>query len=457
MNMENDIELFRKSFDRTFDAMSSSRSRTLSTESLDHTYRADSQVIVKSEGRLPAVDEEHAVQLPIRKWFGKETVKNIGKIGPHPDFKHLAGSDAMIWHHITTVFVDITNSTRLALKYPLPDVRHIKNTILQVASEAVRALDGHVHRFMGDALMAYFGGQGQSKESSAMAAISCVAMLQLMMKEVVTPGLVRKGFDPMDIGFRIGLDFGDDEQVLWSSYGFSEVHEVTATSFHVDAAAKLQGMASKDSAMLGGNLLNFLDFPDIFTNVKKAKQDDEATEFPYLLPNYQSVDNDTLNYIVRELHYDNILGILPLPTQLKAQLVNDAIHHLGISFSGYVVDNIGNKRPYSSLSACLDKDVNVDFELRVERSTLRGMQWPLKVTFTVKNWGNEAEEASALEAQEETYQLTPDDFQSPSTSKYVIALLERGTLYRGVHLAIVNVADSRGETVFADVIAVHVR
>jgi adenylate cyclase len=144
--MQTDIELFRKSFDRAFEATGSFRKHSLSTEAFDHSSRADSQVIAKSEGVLPSVDQEHALQLPIRKWFGKETTRNCGKIGPHPDFTHLGGTDTVIWHHVTTVFVDIANSTRLALKYPLPDARHIKNTILQVASETVRAMDGHVMR-----------------------------------------------------------------------------------------------------------------------------------------------------------------------------------------------------------------------------------------------------------------------------------------------------------------------
>jgi adenylate cyclase len=455
--MQTDIELFRKSFDRAFEATGSFRKHSLSTEAFDHSSRADSQVIAKSEGVLPSVDQEHALQLPIRKWFGKETTRNCGKIGPHPDFTHLGGTDTVIWHHVTTVFVDIANSTRLALKYPLPDARHIKNTILQVASETVRAMDGHVHRFMGDALMAYFGGQSQSKESSAMSAISCAAMLQLLMKEVVTPGLVRKGFDPMDIGFRIGLDFGDDEEVLWSSYGFSEVHEVTATSFHVDAAAKLQGMAGKDTARLGSNLVDFLDFAGPFTKVKKNIASGKQTDVPYLLPNYQSVGDEPLNYVVRELHYENLLAILPLPTELKAQLVKDAVHHAGISFCGYVVDSSGNLRSYASLSECLDKDVKLAFELRVGRPTLINMQWPLKVEFAVKNWGREAADAGELEAQIETFELVPQENQPSTISKPAVARLERETRYRGVHLAIVCVTDARDTKVFADVIAVHVR
>jgi hypothetical protein len=235
------------------------------------------------------------------------------------------------------------------------------------------------------------------------------------------------------------------------------VHEVTATSFHVDAAAKLQGMASKDAAMLGGNLVEFLDFPDVFTKAKNRIKNGEPTDVPYLLPNYQSADNGPLNYAVRELHYENLLAILPLPTELKAQLVQDTIHHVGIFFVGYVVDSNGIRRPYPSLSECLGKDLKLIFELRVEHSTLVNTQWPLSVEFTVKNWGKEAADASALEAQNETVELTPERNHPPVVSKPAIALLERRTLYRGVHLAIVNVKDARGNILFADVIAVHIQ
>ncbi|QXE07155.1 hypothetical protein BJG93_34930 [Paraburkholderia sprentiae WSM5005] len=57
------------------------------------------------------------------------------------------------------MFIDVKESTRLGLRYPLDVVQHIKHSILRAASETVRAMDGHVHRFMGDALMAFFGRQ----------------------------------------------------------------------------------------------------------------------------------------------------------------------------------------------------------------------------------------------------------------------------------------------------------
>jgi adenylate cyclase len=259
----------------------------------------------------------------------------------------------------------------------------------------------------------------------------------------------------MDIGFRVGLDFGDDSEVLWSSYGFSEVHEVTATSFHVDASAKLQSMASKDNAMLGGNLLHFLDLPDLFTSVKNRIKNGERVEVQYLIPNYQTAENVPLNYPVRELNYDNMLCILPLPTELKGQVVKDAVHHPGISFRGYVVDAAGNLRTYPSLSECLSKNSNVLFELQVEPAALLNMQHPLRGKFVVKNWGKQAADADELEPQVETFELHPQGNPLLNTSP-AIARLERSTRYRGVHFAMAEVRDLNDAVVFSDIIAVHI-
>src|SRR3569833_3943192 len=134
------------------------------------TMTAHDSVTMESAA-LMLPDEEHAVQKIVRPRIGKDGV-NTGAIGPHPDFAHLKGTDQTVFHHITTLFLDIENSTRLSLLMPLEDVLRIKNGILKAASEMVRSFDGHVHRFMGDAVMAFFGGSETSAEDAALAAIN---------------------------------------------------------------------------------------------------------------------------------------------------------------------------------------------------------------------------------------------------------------------------------------------
>lgn len=136
-----------------------------SRAALSKSYTFDSVDLSESRASnigmeaLVARDEEHSWQRQLRPSFGKQGV-NRSEIGGHPDFNHLAGTDGVEFHHACALFLDIKNSTRLALLYELKDVIWIKNSILKAASEIVRSLDGHVHRFMGDALLAFFGRKG---------------------------------------------------------------------------------------------------------------------------------------------------------------------------------------------------------------------------------------------------------------------------------------------------------
>ncbi|SEB11805.1 nucleotide-binding domain-containing protein [Paraburkholderia sartisoli] len=448
-----EIEQFRKSFDNIFEQVSHRQLLAKSAWALDsmnegHEVRADSA--------LPALQEEYAIQLPIRRWFGKQPQVNEGRIGCHPDFVHLEGTDEIEYHHVTTMFIDVKDSTRLGLRYPLEVVQHIKNSILRAASETVRAMDGHVHRFMGDALMAFFGGKDQTKESSAMAAISCAAMLQALMQESVVPALTKRNIDAQDIGFRVGLDFGDDSEVLWSSYGYTAVNEVTATSFFVDVSAKLQSMASKDTAMLGQNLMQYLDFPEALVRCKKEKRGDEMVPVPYLRPNYEKQDGSSLNYVVRKLDFKAFARLLPLPTEFKQIIVPDIKARAGFSFRANVLGDAAGARPYPSLSECLPKNVEVAFTFRAEPHAFDGLRLPLSGKFIKQNHGQEADDEDSLLPEFEEFTMRPvvDAYKN---AKVCTRTFKRHTAYRGLHTVTVHVVDAAGQVVFNDTIAVHIR
>ena len=182
-----------------------------------------------------------SAQRSLRPLFGKGAPVRPS-IGDHPDFMHLKGTDDVCYCPITTMFMDIEGSTRLSLLYDLETVRAIKNAFIQSAIQIVQSFDGHVHRIMGDAVMAFFGGTTSTNESSTINGINAAAVLQHFAEKVVRPRLDEIGCDH-DFGIRIGLDFGQKENVLWSTYGYPGVEEVTATSFYVDVAAKLQHAA----------------------------------------------------------------------------------------------------------------------------------------------------------------------------------------------------------------------
>lgn len=460
MNKKNQ-ELFRSSFESMY-VTNNHTSRTSTagkplqsaTESIN---RADSMVFDgaghQGFGLANVYADEYAIQRPIREWFGKDGI-NTGTIGAHPDFEYLDGTDDIKNHHITTVFIDIKNSTRLSLRYDLRQVQKIKNTILRAASETVRALDGHVHRFMGDALMAYFGGINQDRETACMAAINCAAMLRLLMDESIGPGLLKQGIDASDIGFRVGIDYGGDDQVIWSSYGYTDVSEVTATSFFVDAAAKLQSMASKDCAMLGSNLVRHLDFPDSLTGQKTEMREGKPVPVPYLRPNYALLAGGSHNYEIHELKFNEFARLLPIPLEMRQEVVSGAKAYPGIQFQAFSQD-IHLYKEYKSLSRCVNKGTAVQFQIFIQAHAIDGLRLPLRGEWVRKNHGQQAANANMSEDERGSFEIRPNTAnRGREPRKYNWT---RNAEYRGIHTMEVKIYDVQNTLLFSDIIGVHIR
>lgn len=405
---------------------------------------------------LAGVDAaEYSVQKPIRNWFGKDGV-NKGKIGAHPDFEYLDGKEETKYHYITTLFIDIQNSTRLSFFYEIEVVRFIKNAILRAASETVRALDGHVHRFMGDALMAYFGGPGQDRESTTLAALNCAVMLRLLMKETIIPALEERGCTSSDIGFRVGIDYGNDEQVLWSSYGYGDVSEVTATSFYVDAAAKLQSMATKDGVMIGGNLVQFLDVAEFLISQKIDKKDGIEVPILYLLPNYEIANGEKRDYRIYELNCLNLTRILPIPLEMREGLVpNSGLKHCrGIEFKAYIKGDVDAKE-YRSISTCLNKEDEIIFRLTIDSLVFSSFRKPLRGEWVRKNYGQEAIDKKMDADEKFDFEIIPST--AVRSRKPSVLKQERVAEYRGIHTVEIKIFDAKNELIFADILGVHVR
>lgn len=451
----NEKEIFRDSFESVLNYSRKFKYNSESRVALEGEFQKSTVALDESVStQLAGVDErEYVIQGPIRSWFGKSGI-NRGKIGAHPDFEYLSGTDSTVFHNIATLFIDIKNSTRLSLRYDLDKVRQIKNSILRAASETVRALDGHVHRFMGDALMAYFGGKNQSAESATMAAINCAAILRLMMSESIVPTLEKEGFSARDIGFRVGIDYGGDSEVLWSSYGYADVSEVTATSFYVDAAAKLQSMASKDNTMIGGNLVQFLDVSDILVGQKTELRDGNPIAVPYLRPNYELGDGRTRDYKIYELKFINISRLLPIPLDMRQELVTGLKSSDGIDFKAYTKLGVDVKE-YRSLSYCLEKDSELIFELRISPEVFNGVRQPLRGKWVRKNYGQEASTAgmSADEIDDfEIFRNSSNYGRNPKIHRWT-----RVAKYRGVHTVELVIRGFDNQIIFSDAIGVHVR
>ncbi len=371
-------------------------------------------------------------QQTLRPLFGKGPAQPPA-IGDHPDFLHLKGTDETCFCSITTMFMDIESSTRLSLIYPLHDVRRIKNAFIQTAIQIVRCFDGHVHRIMGDAVMAYFGGPMEKPEDAAINGLNCSAVLQFFAEQVVRPKLIDMGYDH-DFGIRIGLDHGPEDGVLWSSYGYPGMDEVTATSFYVDVAAKLQHAAGRNRSMLGGNFLDTLDFPEELTFTKTVIQNGTEITVPYVQPNHTDSNGSPINYKQRGLHALDYLRCTPLGQHPSSWLPSGPtpVRVIATVFDSTRQNSEGE---YHAASRILAKEKWLRFQVIIPYMP----KLPYTIRCSVENHGSEAWKIDPKNGANHS-----EDHEIRTKWQHENFIHWEYTGYRGLHYLIVEVRTDRG-------------
>ncbi len=68
--------------------------------------------------------------------------------------------------HLTVLFGDLVNSTRLAAERDPEEWRDIATECLEAAGDAIKDLGGYVARYMGDGVLAYFGWPTASEDDA---------------------------------------------------------------------------------------------------------------------------------------------------------------------------------------------------------------------------------------------------------------------------------------------------
>jgi len=386
---------------------------------------------IKADAQTTDIVPQYSVQNLIRPLFGKGPAQ-ASAIGDHPDFVHLKRTKIQEKNPIVTLFMDIESSTRLGILYPPEDVHRIKNAFICIAIEMVKSFDGHVHRIMGDSVMAFFGGRNSKTENTVTDSLNCASMIHFFVDKIIIPQLDSEGYKD-SFGIRIGVDYGSKENVLWASYGYPGIEEVTATSFYVDSASKLQHSAGRNQVMLGQSLMQHIDFPDVFLETKTFMQDGDSRPEYYIQPNHTDRDGNPINYVQKIFLWEDYLNYTPLGQSANSGLTNtfnsDVIKMQAELFTKIYGSRLNN---YGSCTSFLPKMHGIKFTAQVNLNKY----YPLDVTFTVENHGKQASEQN---------QLTHSTQQRINTPQEALEIVNwESTAYRGLHFLNVEVKTSVG-------------
>src|SRR6185295_1426233 len=101
---------------------------------------------------------------------------------------------------LTVLFCDIVGSTALSTRLDPEDLRQILLAFQARCSDAIRRYDGHIARFMGDGVRAYFGVPSAHEEDAELAVHTALQMIDTI-SALKVPGAA-----PIDV--RVGIATG---------------------------------------------------------------------------------------------------------------------------------------------------------------------------------------------------------------------------------------------------------
>lgn len=414
--------------------------------------KSDSVKNYELEEGASAVSPEDA-QVALRRLFGKSDELPETTIGGHPDFDHLEDTGEIERASVVTLFMDIESSTRLGVLYSPEDVFKIKNTFIQMAIGIIRALDGHVHRIMGDAVMAFFGGS-DTGDDDVIDAINCGSVLQYIVKKSIIPKLEELGYTDSEFGIKVGLDYGDDKDVLWSSYGLPDFSEVTATSFFVDVASKLQSQAGRNQVMLGQSIVDKIDFPEKLLSVKQVIKNGASEDCPYILPNVTNADGEPINYKKFILNTEEYLKKTAFP-------VGDGdTTYLPVANNSFSIriEVLGDDQE-TKISDMLPGSFSVQKGCWIKFSVSLNYQpqLPVKFIFEVENHGEEARSAGKREDGSSNFQNHVTEQDRPNYKPPNVAVHKEQAKYRGLQYMTIKVKKGSGKTLHKQTMGIFIK
>lgn len=191
-------------------------------------------------------------------------------IGHHPHFLNLKGTTNTEKHYIISAFIDIKGSTNLFRKYDEETNMIITNTIQLAAINVCQLFGGFIQRIQGDGLFVYFGGKNIDKTKATQHCLTALSLFSYFVKNDLKKAFEEHGIER--IFTKIGIDFGDDNKVLWGIAGKENTSEIATYSLHTSLAAKMQAFAQSNEIVVGQNVKDKATFDEGLYSIIEDKR-----------------------------------------------------------------------------------------------------------------------------------------------------------------------------------------
>ena len=146
--------------------------------------------------------------------------------------------------HLTVMFTDLADSTRLAGELDPEDMRDLVMAYQDACAAAITGHGGYLAHYMGDGVMAYFGFPTAHEDDARRAVAAGLEVVRAAAE-------LRARFDREDIWIRVGMHSGEVVVAGMSAPGRRQVHDVVGETPNV--AARLQAGAGPDTVVVSAS------------------------------------------------------------------------------------------------------------------------------------------------------------------------------------------------------------
>lgn len=151
----------------------------------------------------------------------------------------MSNTNSELW--FSSLYVDLVGSTLMSMKLNNEQMTTLVNIFTQEMTSIVSANNGHVLKYAGDAVIAFFPKTDSSIDSDA---LDCAQDMLSMLERGINSALIRNDFEPLSI--RIGIESGTNKIMIIG-------HTVDIIGKTMNIAAKVTSIAKPNGIAIGGN------------------------------------------------------------------------------------------------------------------------------------------------------------------------------------------------------------
>ncbi len=163
-------------------------------------------------------------------------------VGPH------AAAREAERRQLTVMFCDLVGSTALSAQLDPEELREVVHAYQETCTTVVHRFDGYIARYVGDALLVYFGypvAHEDDAHRAVRAGLGIIAALPNLSARLPQLGRTTPA---SSLQVRIGIHTG---LVVVGEMGSGEYHEQVALGETPNLAARFQGLAEPDTIVIG--------------------------------------------------------------------------------------------------------------------------------------------------------------------------------------------------------------